>query len=111
MVTHEHGGTAASSRTSLTCAPLPLRPLSASPSRKSPRQCHIRRAKFVRGASSLLPEFNEVAHVALLEGGEHGGRVLRILQTGGDTLAHARHLGAALGPISDKGGGGGERIL
>mmetsp|Transcript_11011 Transcript_11011/g.21817 ORF Transcript_11011/g.21817 Transcript_11011/m.21817 type:complete len:469 (+) Transcript_11011:192-1598(+) len=57
-----------------------------------------------KGILVARPEFHEVAHVHLLEGGEHGGGVLCFLQTCGHALAHPGHLHAALGP----GTGGGQ---
>src|SRR5690606_32271511 len=42
----------------------------------------------------LVAQVHHRLHVHLVEGGEHGGSVLRILEAAGDGLAQARHLHA-----------------
>jgi len=44
------------------------------------------------GVLVLLPESDDVCHVDLVEGGQHGASVLGVLQALGDSQAHAVHL-------------------
>mmetsp|Transcript_15380 Transcript_15380/g.49109 ORF Transcript_15380/g.49109 Transcript_15380/m.49109 type:complete len:204 (+) Transcript_15380:574-1185(+) len=48
----------------------------------------------------LLPHRDQIAHVHLLERGQHGCGVLGVLKTLRDTLAHAVHLGPRLRALS-----------
>lgn len=47
-----------------------------------------------------LAELHDIAHVDLVEGSQHGVRVLGLLQAGSDLETHAVHLDALFGPCS-----------
>lgn len=59
------------------------------------------------GILVVRAELHEVGHVDLVEGGERGSVLLRLLQALGDGLTHAVHLDAALLTAEGNGGGGG----
>jgi hypothetical protein len=57
-------------------------------------EAELHAVTLLEGVLVLVAQRHDVAHVDLVEGRQHGGGVLRLLQTAGDGLAQARHAHA-----------------
>ncbi len=61
-----------------------------------------------KGILVFLPELHDVGHVQLVEGGQHGIRILRLLQARRNLQPHPVHFHPAAGERWDKNTGAGE---